>query len=116
MAVTAALSPVPKHSVETTHTPQRGDYAWWGYIIDIRCHPGRMCTNVHTWARSVGPMIVDCIQHVTIDGDRVRAKSATCRVEDNVLHVITNYAFRVVQQRDVGPAMETLAYGQRIKQ
>lgn len=104
------------HSIETIHTPDRGNYAWWDHLIDIRCHPGRMCTNIHTWARSLGPMIISCIQHITVSDQLVKANNITWRVEDNVLHVITNYRFRVVEVDDPGPCMETLEYGQKIKQ
>ena len=104
------------HSVETTHTPDLRNYAWWDHIIDIRCHPGRMQTNIHTWARSLGPMIVDCVAYLTVDKQGVKAKNATWRVEDGVLHVIVNYGFRVLQKLEDVPDMETLAYGQKIKE
>ena len=103
------------HSIETTHTPDRGRYAWWDHIIDIRCHPGRMQTNVHTWARSLGPMIVECVSYITIDGQQVKAKDATWRVEDDVLHVIVKYGYRILQKPEDVPHMQTLAYGERIK-
>lgn len=104
------------HSIETTHIPDTRNYAWWDHLIDIRCHPGRMCTNIQTWARSLGPMIVDCIQHITVSNRVVKARNITWRVEDNVLHVITSYKYRVVEVDDPAPHMETLAYGQKIKQ
>lgn len=103
------------HSVETTHTPDLRNYAWWDHVIDIRCHPGKMCTDIHTWARSLGPMIVDCVSYLSIDGV-VKAKNATWRVEENVLHVILNYSFRVMQTLEEVPDMKTLTYGERIKE
>lgn len=103
------------HSVETTLTPEIRNYAWWDEIIDIRCHPGKKVTNVQSWARTVGPMIVDCAQRITIDGQEVKAKSLTWRVEDNVLHVVGTYHYRVMQKLEDGPDMRTLTYGQRIK-
>ena len=104
------------HSVETTHTPERGGYAWWDNIIDIRCHPGRMQTNIHTWARSLALMILECVEGLTVDGQQVKARNATWRVEDDVLHVILPYRYRVFQVPDDHPDMQTLAYGQKIKQ
>ena len=104
------------HSVETTHTPELRGYAWWDYIIDFRCHPGRMQTNIHTWASVVGPMIVECVGHITVDGFQVKARSATWRVEDGVLHVIMSYRYRVLRKPEKGPDMNTLIYGKRIKQ
>lgn len=104
------------HSVETSHTPGLRNYAWWDHIIDIRCHPGRMRTDIHTWARSLGPMIVDCVTYVSVDGQQVRAKEATWRVEDDVLHVIVKYNFRVMRTTEEVPDMQTLTYGERIKE
>lgn len=103
------------HSVETTHIPDVGKYAWWDNIIDIRCHPGRMQTNIHTWARTVGPIIVECASVVAIDDQGVRAREATCRVEDDVLHVIVKYKYRVMHVTDDAPDMQTLTYGERLK-
>lgn len=103
------------HSVETTHTPELKKYAWWDYIIDIRCHPGKMQTNIHTWARSLGPMILDCVERITVANQQVKAKGATWRVEDGVLHVVVKYGFRVMQKPEEVPDMQTLTYGERLK-
>ena len=103
------------HSVETNFTPELGNYAWFSCILDIRCHPGRMCTNVHTWARSLIPIIVECVERITVDKQQVRATSANSRVEDDVLHVVVSYRFRVINKPGDAPNMETLTYGQKIK-
>lgn len=103
------------HSIETEHTPELRRYAWWNHTIDIRCHPGKMRTDVHTWARSLGPMILDCVSHLTVDGQQVKALSASWRVEDDVLHVIVNYRYRVMQKSEEVPDMQTLTYGGRLK-
>lgn len=103
------------HSVETIHTPELRNYAWWDNIIDIRCHPGKMRTDIQTWARSLGPMILDCVEQVTVVGQKVKAKNATWRVEDNVLHVIVKYSYRVMRKPEEVPDMETLIYGEKIK-
>lgn len=104
------------HSVETTHTPELGNYGWWDHIIDIRCHPGRMQTNIQTWARALGPMIVDCVERITVDNQQVKSRNITWRVEDGVLHVIGTYRFRVVRKPEEVPDMQTLIYGERIKE
>lgn len=103
------------HSVETIHTPDLRNYAWWDHIIDIRCHPNRMQTDIQSWARILGPVILDCVAQVTVDNQRVKAKSATWRVEDNVLHVTLTYSYRVRQKVEDVPDMQTLTYGERIK-
>lgn len=104
------------HSVESTHTPDMRNYAWWDNIIDIRCHPGKMVTAIHSWARTMGPMIVECAKTITINGQEVKSKNLTWRVEDNVLHVTGSYRFRVIEMLEDVPNMQTLAYGERIKE
>ena len=104
------------HSVETTYTPERTGYGWWDHIIDIRCHPGRMQTNIHTWARSVAPVITECVEYITIDNQQVKARNSTFRVEDDVLHVVVSYRYRVVKKLEEAPDMQTLTYGEKIKQ
>lgn len=103
------------HSVETIHTPELRNYAWWDHIIDIRCHPGKMRTDIFTWARSLGPMILDCVEKITVSGQQVRSKNATWRVEDDVLHIIVKYSYRVMRKPEEIPDMETLIYGEKIK-
>lgn len=103
------------HSVETIHTPELRNYAWWDHVLDIRCHPSKMRTDIHTWARSLGPMIIDCVCNLTVGDQKVRVKNATWRVEDDVLHVIVTYSYRVLQKLEEVPDMQTLTYGERIK-
>lgn len=103
------------HQVETIHTPDLRNYAWWDHIIDIRCHPGKMRTDIHTWARSLGPMILESVATITVSEQQVKTKNATWKVEDNVLHVIVKYSFRVLHKAEEIPDMETLTYGERLK-
>jgi hypothetical protein len=104
------------HSVETTHTPELRNYARWDHIIDIRCHPGKMQTDIHTWARSLGVMIVECVSSITVHDQAVKTKNASWRVEDGVLHVLVNYGYRVVYKSEDIPDMKNLTYGERIKE
>lgn len=104
------------HSVETIHTPELRGYAWWDHVIDIRCHPGRMRTDIQTWARSLGPMILSTVERLTVAEQEVKVKNATWRVEDEVLHVIVKYSYRVLHQPEEVPDMQTLTYGERIKE
>lgn len=104
------------HSVETIHTPDFRNYAWWDQIIDIRCHPSKMRTDIHTWARSLGPMITECISYVESGSHVYKAKNATWRVEEDVLHVTATYSYRVMRTLEDVPDMKTLAYGERIKE
>ena len=103
------------HSVETIDTPELRSFSWWDHIIDIRCHPGRMQTDIYTWARSLGPMILECISKVNVSNQLVKAKNTTWKVDDGVLHVIASYSYRVKQKLEEVPDMQILSYGERIK-
>lgn len=103
------------HSIETMYTPEFRGYGWWDHMIDIRCHPGRMQTDVYSWARKLGPVIAECVSRITISGQQVKARTVTWRVEDDVLHVIAPYRYRVAEQADPVPEMQTLSHGERIK-
>jgi hypothetical protein len=60
-------------------------------------------------------MIVDCVSKLSVEGQKVKAKNATWRVEDDVLHVIVTYSYRVMQKLEEIPDMQTLTYGERLK-
>lgn len=104
------------HTVETIHTPELRGYAWWDHIVDIRCHPGKMVTNIQTWARSLGPMILSCVERITISNQEVKAKGITWKVEDGVFHFIVKYGFRVMQISEEIPDMQILTYGEKLKE
>lgn len=104
------------HSVETEDTPELRDYSWWNHIIDIRCHLGRMQLDVHSKCRTLGPAIAKCVKYLTISGQQVKSRNAIWRVEDNVIHVIVSYRYRVVIKSEEAPDMQTITYGKRIKE
>lgn len=104
------------HLIEDTHTPDLANYAWWDRTLDIRFHPSKSCTNINTWAQTLRPMIIECLEYITIDGQEVKSRNIVCKVEDNVLHVVLNYKYRVMRKLEDVPDMETLIYGQAIKQ
>lgn len=103
------------HQVNATHTNQLRNTGMWGFIIDIRVHPKDEQTNVQTWAREIALRMIEAVNIITIDGKPVKSTSLEYKVEDNVLHVISSYSFRVVQVEDKGPNMETMTYGERVK-
>lgn len=104
------------HQLEAAHTPQMRGYARWDFPLDIRCHPDKMRTNIHTWGRHLAVQIIDVVKELTISNQAVKASTISWRVEDGVLHVLVNYGFRVIEVRDSAPDMNTLTYGERIKE
>lgn len=103
------------HSIETSHISDVGKYAWWYHLLDIRCHPSKTCTGVHSWGRQLGPIICDCIQQINISGQVVNSREVSWRVENDVLHVFVSYKYRVIRvSDDKGPTMETLLYDNKV--
>ena len=103
-------------SVNTVSIAQIGRYALWEYSVDVRCHPPKMKNDIQTWARGVVVMVLEAISRIQISGQQVKATRIEWRVVDDVLHVTARYAYRVLQTGDVLPGMQTLTYGQKIKE
>ena len=103
-------------SVNTVSIAQIGRYALWEYSVDVRCHPPKMKNDIQTWARGVAVMVLETISRIQISGQQVKATRIEWRVVDDVLHVTSRYAYRVLQTGDVIPDMQTLTYGQKIKE
>ena len=103
-------------SVNTVSIAQIGRYALWEYSVDVRCHPPKMNNDIQTWARGVAVMVLETISRIQISGQQVKATRIEWRVVDDVLHVTARYAYRVLQTGDVIPDMQTLTYGQKIKE
>lgn len=110
-----ALPCIFVHEVDASYRPELRNRWWWDYIIDIRCHPETMRTNISTWGRGLAIMILETVESIEISGDIVKIRDAEWKVEDGVLHVIVKYSFRVHRVEDSAPDMETLTYGERIK-
>lgn len=103
------------HQVSATHTNQLRNRGVWGFIIDIRVHPEDERTDIQTWARGIALRMIEAVNKITIDGKPVKSTSLEYKVEENVLHIIGSYSFRVLQVEDESPDMETMTYGEKVK-
>ena len=103
------------HQINSEHHNLMKNRANWITMLDIRVHPDDGQTDVQSWARGVALKLIDAINIITISGQPVRARSIEWRVEDNVLHFIVSYAFRVIRIEEDIPSMENLSYGGRLK-
>lgn len=104
------------HEVDATYRPELRNRGWWDYIIDIRCHPDTMRTNINTWGRGLAVMILETVEYIEVSGQRVKTQEVEWKMEDGVLHVIVKYSFRVYRTGDEVPDMQTLTHGERIKE
>lgn len=103
------------HDVEDTHKNELRGYANWGFNIDIRCHPPKDVSATFTWGRGIAVRIIDMVNKLQISGQQVKASDIIWKVQDDVLHVICRYSFRVREIPVEVPVMQTLTYGERVK-
>ena len=104
------------HQIQGSHQNELKNRATWNYLLDVRVHPENTQTNIQTWARGIALKLLKALNVITISGMAVKGKSIEWKVEDGVLHFIVSYSFRVIDIREDIPDMQTLAYGERIKQ
>ena len=84
-------------------------------MIDVRVHPEDNQTNVNSWAREIATGLIDALNVITVSNQAVKSSNIEYRVEDNVLHFIVSYAFKVIRITDAVPDMHKMQYGQHIK-
>lgn len=104
------------HQINAEHENQMRNSANWTFMLDIRVHPKDGQTDIQSWARSLAIRLIDALNIITISGQSVKSKSIEYKVEDNVLHFIVSYAYRVIRVEDNVPDMENLTYGEHLKQ
>lgn len=103
------------HQITSGHKNEMRNRGEWNFMIDVRVHPEDNQTNVNSWARGIATGLIDALNVITVSGQAVKASSIEHRVEDNVLHFIVSYAFKVIRITDAVPDMRKMRYGQHIK-
>ena len=103
------------HQVSADHTNEMRGRAEHNFMIDVRVHPEDTQTNIQTWARAVSTKMLEALNIITVSGQAVKSRGIEWKVEDNVLHVIARYAYKVIHVEAPVPDMETLLYGEHIK-
>lgn len=104
------------HSVNTNHQPRMRNNAMWHYIVDVRCHPKDNATDIHTWARGVAVRMLDVVTRLQIGNTKIKATDVEWNIEGGVLHVIVKYSISVRKTPEDIPDMETLEYGEHVRQ
>lgn len=103
------------HQLNAEHKNERGNRAEWMFMLDIRVHPEDDRTDVQSWARGIALKLIEAVNIITISGQTVKSISMEYRVEDNVLHFIVSYKYKVVHVQDEAPDMQTMLYGEHLK-
>lgn len=94
--------------IKASSKPELRNRAEQSYIIDVRVHPEITRTNTNSWLRSIGSKLEEALETLIIVGQNVRASSQEMHIEDSVLHVISNYSFKVVKILAPAVPMNTL--------
>lgn len=103
------------HQLNAEHKNEMRNRAEWIFMLDIRVHPEDDRTDVQSWARDIALKLIEAVNIITISGQTVKSISMEYRVEDNVLHFIVSYKYKVVHVQDEVPDMQTLLYGEHLK-
>ena len=101
--------------IDAKHTNDRGNRAYWRFMLDVRVHPEDNRTDVQSWARGVALKLIEAINTITVSGQPVKALSIEYKVQDNVLHFLVSYGYRVLHIEDEVPDMQTITYGTKLK-
>lgn len=103
------------HLLDANHKNEMRNRANWSFMLDVRVHPKDNETEFDTWARLVAVKLINAINVITVSEQSVKSSSIEYKPEDNVLHFIVSYAFKVVRVECAAPDMQNLTYGQHTK-
>lgn len=102
-------------AIQSEETPMMGDYSMWNFIVDVRCHPTDNHTMKQTWGRNLALKLLRALSRITVASQRVKARRIEWHMEEDVLHILCSYSFRVFWQEPMAPFMETMTYGEAVK-
>lgn len=103
------------HQLDYGQTSEMRNRANRDYLVDIRVHPADDEQRIQSWGTKLAEKVISAVSTIDISDKPVRLKRAEWRIEDDVLHVIVSYSFKVIQViEDSTPSMETLDYTERV--
>ena len=104
------------HQINASHENHRCNRAMWKFMLDIRVHPEDDATDVESWGRRVALKLLEAVNVIEISGQLVKGTDIEYKVENNVLHFLVSYKYRVLHivDEDV-PGMQTITYGTKVK-
>lgn len=103
------------HQVSAEHVNEMVTRGEWNFMLDIRVHPQRGLSTIDRWARMLAVRLLDVVNVIFVSGQQVKSRSFTWRLEEDVLHVIVTYAFKVRQAPTSGPIMEQVKITKYLK-
>jgi len=99
------------HQINMTQRPELRNRGERNYLIDVRVHPTDKQMDVQSWGRNMAESILSAIDPLMLDDRPLKARSIECRIEEDVLHVIVGYTFKVIKvEEDITPKMEEFTH------
>ena len=74
------------------------------YILDVRVHPSSHEKRVYSWLNNISERMRSVLNKIVVDNKPLKYNSIECKIEDDVLHCIVYYSFRVIDIHDDGTA------------
>lgn len=85
------------------------------YLLDIRYHPKDTDTEARTTMNTIAEKLSASVGEIPIVGQAVKNRGMKSNIVDGVLHFIVSYSFKVVEQPEAQPLMETIDITERVR-
>jgi hypothetical protein len=102
------------HQLNFEQTSEMRGRANRSHMFDIRIHPLENSNNYESWSRAISEKLVGILDTISVVGQQVKSSSITITFQDNVLHCIVSYNFKVKTITSL-PKMEDLTLIERVK-
>lgn len=103
------------HQIDTNNANEMRGRGSRSYLIDVRVHPPSDETLIQSWGIRIGERMKCALNSIIVSGRRLKYSSIECRIEDNVLHCIVVYSFKVLEISIEKEKMEKLKYLGEVK-
>lgn len=85
------------------------------YILDIRYHPADDNNMKDTTCSQIATKMLDYVNTINVSGLPVKAQEMQCKVQDEVLHCIITYRFKVNAIEEILNKMQNLGLKEGVK-
>lgn len=86
--------------VTSVQTPEMNRRAHRNYMLDIIVTGTDDNTELYTWFSGIAERLFSCIDRILISGQVVKASRLESSIQDDELHVMATYNFKVVKETD----------------
>lgn len=86
------------------------------YFFDIRYHSDDKEQTQYRRFAQVAEELSEILLYIETDDQPAKASSIRSEVQDGILHTFVDYPIRVLRQTEPEPIMETLDFGEHLKE